>query len=153
MSGATGILTAGSNISDIEIIGNTFTEIKGNVLLLNVVSDYVITDNIIDVNVEDAADSYVNGFNIDGIDYLILAHNISRKASNSDCIVANVAHFKYWQNAFSNSNLYDNEHCAGSSANRPVVKYVGMPYYDTTLAMPIWWNGTNWIDATGNIQT
>lgn len=25
----------------------------------------------------------------------------------------------------------------------------GFQYYDTTLNKPIWWNGTNWVDATG----
>lgn len=27
----------------------------------------------------------------------------------------------------------------------------GMSYFDKTLGKPIWWNGTNWVDATGTI--
>ena len=26
---------------------------------------------------------------------------------------------------------------------------IGVSYFDTTLGRPIWWNGTNWVDATG----
>lgn len=44
---------------------------------------------------------------------------------------------------------------SGSSAARPVltsytdIDIIGLKYYDTTLGIPIWWNGTNWVDATG----
>ena len=37
----------------------------------------------------------------------------------------------------------------GTSATRPTYKFLYMPYFDTTLNKPIWWNGTNWVDATG----
>lgn len=41
--------------------------------------------------------------------------------------------------------------CNGSSANRPNTnRIIGDIYFDTTLGKPIWWNGTNWIDATGS---
>ena len=26
---------------------------------------------------------------------------------------------------------------------------IGLMYFDTTLSKPIWWTGTNWVDATG----
>lgn len=36
-----------------------------------------------------------------------------------------------------------------NSANRDEAKYLGQVYFDTTLNKPIWYNGTNWVDATG----
>lgn len=46
---------------------------------------------------------------------------------------------------------------SGNTASRPTSPstglYVGFTYFDTTLAAgagkAIWWNGTNWVDATG----
>lgn len=37
----------------------------------------------------------------------------------------------------------------GSSAQRPAIRSIGTMYFDTTLGKPIYWNGTNWVDATG----
>lgn len=37
----------------------------------------------------------------------------------------------------------------GNSSSRPSQVTNGFMYYDTTLNKPIWWNGTNWVDATG----
>lgn len=48
-----------------------------------------------------------------------------------------------WQLVFDVQN-------SGTTANRPVVNlYTGKPYFDTTLGYPIWWDGTQWVDATG----
>lgn len=40
---------------------------------------------------------------------------------------------------------------SGTTAQRPApdVVQVGLPYWDTTLGKPIWWNGSVWKDATG----
>jgi|GEM_PF-4802787 len=38
-----------------------------------------------------------------------------------------------------------------SSTQRPQNNSVGSMIFDTTISKPIWWNGNNWIDATGNI--
>lgn len=39
---------------------------------------------------------------------------------------------------------------SGTTTGRPTAElYVGLPYFDTTLGIPIWYDGTNWIDATG----
>lgn len=39
---------------------------------------------------------------------------------------------------------------AGTTAQRPTTdRYIGMPYYDTTLSKPVWWNGSVWKDAMG----
>lgn len=38
-----------------------------------------------------------------------------------------------------------------NSVNRDEAKYLGQVYFDTTLNKPIWYNGTNWVDANGNV--
>jgi hypothetical protein len=39
---------------------------------------------------------------------------------------------------------------SGVTADRPAIALqVGQQYFDTTLGIPIWWDGTNWVDATG----
>jgi len=43
---------------------------------------------------------------------------------------------------------------SGTTANRPINTgnpklQIGQYYFDTTLNRPIWWNGTNWINASG----
>lgn len=38
---------------------------------------------------------------------------------------------------------------SGTTGSRPTVTGIAYPYFDTTLNKPIWWNGTNWVDATG----
>lgn len=38
----------------------------------------------------------------------------------------------------------------GTTANRPTLnRYIGLCYFDTTLNKPIWYNGSEWKDATG----
>lgn len=42
-------------------------------------------------------------------------------------------------------------HGSGVTSDRPVDGIeVGDEYFDTTLGYKIWWNGTNWVDATGS---
>jgi hypothetical protein len=38
---------------------------------------------------------------------------------------------------------------SGPSSERPTNCFVGMIYFDTTLGRPIWWNGSDWVDANG----
>ena len=41
---------------------------------------------------------------------------------------------------------------AGPTANRPTERLeVGQYYFDTTLGIPIWYDGTNWINAAGTV--
>lgn len=41
---------------------------------------------------------------------------------------------------------------SGTTANRPATELlVGLYYFDTSLGIPIWYNGTNWVNATGVI--
>lgn len=37
----------------------------------------------------------------------------------------------------------------GTTAKRPTVTQIGFYYFDTTLGKPIFWSGTQWVDATG----
>lgn len=40
---------------------------------------------------------------------------------------------------------------SGVTADRPTVNlWTGRTYFDTTIGLPIWYDGTNWIDAAGN---
>ena len=38
----------------------------------------------------------------------------------------------------------------GATGARPVGPVTGQRYFDTTLGIPIWYDGTNWVDATGS---
>ena len=39
---------------------------------------------------------------------------------------------------------------SGVTANRPTKNlWIGRPFFDTTLGKPVWYDGTNWVDATG----
>lgn len=45
---------------------------------------------------------------------------------------------------------------SGTTANRPLDNIqsplpVGKSYFDTTLGYPIWWDGADWVDATGTV--
>lgn len=45
---------------------------------------------------------------------------------------------------------------AGTTAQRPTLSsssYIGFRYFDTTLGVPIWWNGTTWVSDMSNIAT
>lgn len=39
----------------------------------------------------------------------------------------------------------------GTSSTRPTSSIVGQFYYDTTINKPIWWAGTSFKDAQGNV--
>lgn len=39
---------------------------------------------------------------------------------------------------------------SGETSKRPTkLLWVGRQYFDTTIGKPIWYDGTNWVDATG----
>lgn len=39
---------------------------------------------------------------------------------------------------------------SGLTAERPTKDlWVGRPYWDSDLGIPIWWDGADWVDATG----
>lgn len=39
----------------------------------------------------------------------------------------------------------------GTTAARPTTVPLGLMYFDTTLGIPVWWNGTNWVNASGAV--
>ena len=41
---------------------------------------------------------------------------------------------------------------SGTTPDRPTGVVIGTMYFDTDLNMPIWWNGTDWVDATGTVK-
>jgi hypothetical protein len=48
------------------------------------------------------------------------------------------------------SVAFDNANKSGTTENRPTsLVSVGFQYFDTTLGKPIYYNGTDWVDATG----
>ena len=51
-----------------------------------------------------------------------------------------------------NVQTYDALTAAGATADRPAAGlYVGQYYFDTDLGIPIWYDGTNWVDASGAV--
>lgn len=38
----------------------------------------------------------------------------------------------------------------GSTGSRYIASYIGACYFDQTIGKPIWWDGSNWVDATGS---
>ena len=38
----------------------------------------------------------------------------------------------------------------GPTSNRPDGVAVGTVYFDTTLGKPVWWTGSDWVDAMGD---
>jgi len=38
---------------------------------------------------------------------------------------------------------------AGATGSRPADPVTGESYFDTTLGYPVWWDGSDWVDATG----
>lgn len=42
-----------------------------------------------------------------------------------------------------------NSFSGGTSSERPSNPKPFSTYFDTILGKPIWWNGTNWVDANG----
>jgi hypothetical protein len=41
---------------------------------------------------------------------------------------------------------------SGATADRPILGLqIGQFYFDTTLGYPVWYNGADWVDATGTV--
>ena len=39
----------------------------------------------------------------------------------------------------------------GATGSRPTSSILGQYYFDTTLGYPVYWNGSTWVDGTGNV--
>jgi len=40
---------------------------------------------------------------------------------------------------------------SGATGSRPTSHATGQPYFDTSLGIPIWWSGSNWVNASGMV--
>lgn len=58
-------------------------------------------------------------------------------------------------NRLDNYNILTANPAFGTTAARPAIdQKIGQFYFDTDLGatgLPIWWDGTNWIDASGTV--
>jgi len=45
--------------------------------------------------------------------------------------------------------VYETNKISGTTADRPTVKEIGFQYFDTDLGKPIYWDGSQWVDANG----
>lgn len=78
-------------------------------------------------------------------------------------LVAPVQYAQLYQDQLTNAlRLYFNQidnfaqgilvPASGETAGRPTERLqVGQYYFDTDVGLPIWWNGSDWIDAAGNV--
>lgn len=97
-----------------------------------------------------------DGFNLypsTGGTYPSLAQGEDRGFQFYDTVAGNrlaIWDGNYWKHI----PLYRVDRFVGATSERPTnvsssSVFNGTPYFDTDLKKPIWWNGTNWIDATG----
>jgi hypothetical protein len=58
-----------------------------------------------------------------------------------------------WRNWFSQVfNICNAVTMSGTTAQRPrALLWIGRVYFDTTIHMPIWYDGIDWVDATGAV--
>jgi hypothetical protein len=47
------------------------------------------------------------------------------------------------------NNIETHPPIGGPTAKRPLDPFLYGCYFDTTLGIPIWWDGTKWVDAGG----
>lgn len=69
-------------------------------------------------------------------------------APASILLYSDVGNFQFNDNTVWHSG---NQGGAGTTAERPTGRAVGTMYFDTTLGKPIWYNGADWVDATGAV--
>jgi hypothetical protein len=95
-----------------------------------------------------------NGGNIDIVTAAVSGTGIrgkvtidAREVDVSSVKIVNVANGTSANDAVNLSQLNSN----GNTVSRPISPLAGQQYFDTTINKPIWYNGTNWVDATGTI--
>ena len=70
-------------------------------------------------------------------------NNLSPPAINADNLN------KIEQGIADAHDLIENLTLGGTTEQRPDTPKLGQSYFDTTLGKPIWWTGSNWVDALG----
>jgi hypothetical protein len=90
-----------------------------------------------------------------------LKTSILRPPKAPNLLIAPVEYTQQYQDQFSNAlRLYFSQldnftqginlPNSGATTGRPIDNVsVGQFYFDTTLGIPIWWNGKNWVDSSG----
>ena len=78
--------------------------------------------------------------------------NITTKLASRGGIVLASYHnaFNMLSNIIVNGIAF-HANATGAQGSRPGSPSVGMYYFNTTNGKPMWWNGTNWVDATGTV--
>jgi len=120
----------------------TFTDISTSVLQLNMGgSNVIVTDcTAIDSNTFIEFVDQTNGDNVRIVGTLTLTNTIMGMDTNAT--LNNGAVIYYGDSPWS-----------GTTASRPDMTYnasgSNIPYFDTDLGKPIWYNGTAWVDSTG----
>ena len=79
----------------------------------------------------------INYINADGV--VNLVSGIKNKADTTYATKAEL------------SAIADKINIAGSAADRPTPAALGQCFFDVDLNKPIWFNGSDWVDYTGNI--
>ena len=90
-------------------------------------------------------------------------NQVLRPSKAPNLLIAPVAYSQLYQDQLNNAlRLYFNQvdsvtqniliPTSGATADRPTQDLqVGQFYFDTDLNLPIWYDGTNWIDAAGTV--
>lgn len=79
-------------------------------------------------------------------EYNINSYGSSWSASYEDHVVSFSFMTANKVEYFPETGEYNN---SGDSNNRPLKPYVGFQYFDTSIGKPLFWNGSNWVDALG----
>lgn len=73
-------------------------------------------------------------------------YNFLTRQRETDERVGNGASFSITQAAGDERYI---QRFGGATADRPDDPFLYMMFFDTDLGLPIWYDGTNWVDATG----
>ena len=158
------ILSQTSNLynSNGTLTGNRAIDADGNALTFN---------NVVDFSVIDSTNRGVRKYEAFGVKYFLLLGEYASLQMNQNLdspyvinIEATVANNKKgakyfqdysigWDNTTANETLVPLGFITanGTTANRPTQGITGQTYFDTDLGYPIWFNGTSWVNATGQV--
>lgn len=143
----------------VNLLGNNlFTSgisrfVYGSTVLKHVVS----LGNRIQIGIDGVGDLSYYIYNVGSIE-TVLANDIAVKTltqtdTNTPTYISSYTSLKiapgasFIYDAFNKKIININ---AGKTTSRPTTGLTnGYSYFDTDLALPIWWNGLNWVDATG----
>lgn len=136
------------------LAGSDFNVVRGNVTFGNSINHFYITNNEnSDLHFLTSRSEIRNNTTISGESYSgAKGRNILTLNGSSDNnhiqVTSNKERVKF-ANASGASTMLQFSFYRGSSSGRPTNAVIGEAYFDTTLGKPIWFNGTNWVDATG----